>query len=101
MSAKKSFKNENPALRFIGQGVDHEIPMPKSDSPRSAPEQPVAQYPMKPNPLYIETKSRRLYLLMRPSLHDKIKAIAKERGSSVNDAIHKILQDYVNNQGAN
>ena len=55
---------------------------------------------MKPNPLYIETKSRRLNLLIQPSLHERIKDIAKGRGASVNDMIHQILQDYVDGQGA-
>ena len=41
-----------------------------------------------------------LNLLIQPSLHDKIKDIAKGRGASVNDTIHQILQDYVDGQGA-
>ena len=102
MSAKKSFKSENPAMQFIGQqGVVEPIPTAKPDG-RSIP--PMRQQdtppPMKPNPLYIETKSRRLNLLIQPSLHDRIKDIAKGRGASVNDTIHQILQDYVDGQGA-
>lgn len=100
MSAKKSFKSENPAMQFIGQGVVEQIPREKPMPGRSIP--PARQQdmlpPMKPNPLYIETKSRRLNLLIQPSLHDKIKEIAKGRGASVNDTIHQILQDYVDGQ---
>lgn len=102
MAAKKSFKNENPAMQFIGQGVVEPIPTATEKPGRSIP--PMRQQdpspPMKPNPLYIETKSRRLNLLIQPSLHDRIKDIAKGRGASVNDTIHQILQDYVDGQGA-
>ena len=103
MSAKKSFKSENPAMQFIGQqGVVEPVPTESAIPGRSIP--PARRQdtppPMKPNPLYIETKSRRLNLLIQPSLHDKIKGIAKGRGASVNDTIHQILQDYVDGQGA-
>ena len=103
MAAKKSFKSENPAMQFIGQqGVVEPIPTEKPFPGRSIP--PARQQdtppPMKPNPLYIETKSRRLNLLIQPSLHERIKDIAKGHGASVNDMIHQILQDYVDGQGA-
>lgn len=96
--AKKSFKN-NPALRFISASVppspqEEEQRLPPA-SPAPAPVAPPHPHPMKPNPLYVETKSRRLNLLIQPSLHDRIKAVARERGASVNDTIHQILQEYV------
>lgn len=47
--------------------------------------------PMKKNPEYIETKSKRVQLLMQPSLHRKIKEYADEHESSVNEVIHDIL----------
>ena len=107
MAAKKSFKNENPAMQFIGQsgGVDRSIDTGHDKTPIADVEPPPHQAtqvatlpPMKPNPLYIETKSRRLNLLVQPSLHDKIKGIAKGHGASVNDTIHQILQSYVDAQ---
>lgn len=115
--AKKSFK-DNPALRFISS--PEETPTPAQAVPEHAAGIPApipgslvsgtanpgviapaaASVPMKPNPLYIETKSRRLNLLVQPSLHDRIKKIAQARGSSVNDLIHQILSDYCESQGA-
>lgn len=74
--AKKSFRN--PALDFITTGPA-EIP---------------AQVPLKPNPLYVETRSRRLQLLMQPSLHQKLKNRAAERGQSLNDLIHQVLEEW-------
>jgi len=51
--------------------------------------------PVKLNPLFVETKSRRWSLLVQPSLHNKLSAIAKSRGASLNDTVHQILQKYV------
>ena len=48
----------------------------------------------KVNPLYIETKSKRLQLLVQPSLLDKLKEKAKAEGRSVNDVAHSILEGY-------
>lgn len=98
--AKKSFKNANPAMQFIGQpAVMGTVPADAANAPLPAgPHQAGATPPMKPNPLYVETKSRRLNLLLQPSLHDRIKAIANERGASVNDTVHQILQEYTDSR---
>lgn len=42
-----------------------------------------------------ETKSRRLFMTMRPSLYDNVKQLAAENGVSVSDTIHQILEDYI------
>lgn len=86
MAAKtKSFKDQlNPAMKFISQQPE-ELTQPQA---AEAPE----GYKM--NPAYIETKSRRVQLLVQPSLHAKIKAIAAAKGCSVNDLIHHILEEY-------
>jgi len=55
---------------------------------------PTQAVPMKPNPLMVETKSKRLQLLVQPSLHRKLKAIATAKQTSLNDLIHTILTDY-------
>lgn len=49
----------------------------------------------KVNPLYIEKRSRRLQLLVQPSLYGKIKAQADAESCSVNDFIHRVLADAV------
>lgn len=73
----KNFKS--PAMDFIS-----------TDSKKSAED----DIPMKVNPVMIETKSRRLQLLMQPSLHNKIKNVSVEKKTSVNDLIHQILDQY-------
>lgn len=114
MAAKKSFKSENPAMRFISpltEAVELEQPaspdpspskqeLPSPASPWSAPEPPAHDVPMKMNPLYIETRSRRLNLLIQPSLHKRIKSLASARHTSVNDLIHLVLEEYADREGA-
>ena len=77
---KKTFK-ENPALRFITT---------EASPPQDAP--------VKPNPLYIETRSKRVQLLMQPSLHRKLCSIADQQGLSVNELIHRALTEYADSQ---
>ena len=99
MAAKKSFTDAiNPAMQFITP-PQAEAPTEATEPPAAAPATPRPSGPSakskakakkqpsgpkhssapegyKPNPAYIEVKSRRLQLLMQPSLHDRIKARA-------------------------
>lgn len=52
------------------------------------------KYPMKKNPEYIETKSKRIQLLIQPSLHAQLKKRACCKETSVNNLIHIILESY-------
>ncbi len=95
--AKKTFKDSiNPAMSFISQeSIDRaegenpttEETIAKVKRPTKAPEG------YKLSPLYIETKSERLQLLVQPSLKVKLKEKAKQEGTSVNDLVHSILED--------
>ena len=89
MSAKKSF-TDNPALRFITPARPPQGPAGKPAAD-SGP-------PLKPNPLYVETRSKRLQLLIQPSLHLKLKAIAQARGRSLNDLIHTLLEEVISQE---
>ena len=42
-----------------------------------------------------EAKSKRVNLLMQPSLHEKIKEAAKKEGLSFNEYVHKTLEEKV------
>ena len=91
MAQKKSFKAElNPAMQFISTPTEDERKVTTATAP--APEG------YKVNPLYIEKRSKRLQLLVQPSLYDKIKAQADAEGCSVNDLIHRVLEDAVNDR---
>lgn len=80
--AKKSFK-DNPALQFISTT---EEPITAATT-----EKPPKGY--KVNPLYVETKSRRLQLILQPSLYSRVKKQAKAMGLSVNEYCHQILDE--------
>ena len=58
---------------------------------REAHDKPPEGY--KFNPLYIETKSKRLQLLLRPTLLKRLREQAGARETSVNDYIHAILDE--------
>lgn len=84
---KKDFSSiENPALQFISK---EEAPQTQKQTDKKAPEG------YKVNPEYIEKKSRRLQLLMQPSLYKLLKERALGEGTSVNNLIHELLEKAV------
>ena len=86
---KKSFKQQiNPAMQFI---TPQEEPEKATETPAKTTDAPEGY---KVNPLYIETKSRRLQLLVQPSLYERIKEKADAQGQSVNELIHTILEAW-------
>ncbi|MBQ8000372.1 MAG: hypothetical protein IJ298_04050 [Ruminococcus sp.] len=90
MAQKKSFtKNLNPAMQFISTAEETK-PEVKTETFIERAEAPKGY---KLNPVYIETKSKRLQLLVQPSLYEKVKAIADRENKSVNELIHSILEE--------
>lgn len=96
--AKKSFK-DNPALMFIS-GADEtgeqeaQTEQAEAQAQKATPKAPTGvQAPAgyKYNPLYVETKTKRLQLVLQPSVFERIKARATESGLSVNEYCHQIL----------
>lgn len=94
MSAqKKSFKG-NPALNFITttekeEQLEHEDSFIDTDAILKRIETPPTGY--KIDPRFVETKSRRLQLVLQPSLYERVKKAAKDEGLSVNEYVHQIL----------
>lgn len=86
MASKKDFKS-NPALQFISQ---------TEEAPAQKPEAPTGY---KVNPAYIETKSKRVQLLVQPSVFDAVDRIAKLKGISRNEAINEALKQYAEREG--
>lgn len=100
---KKSFldtankrESNNPTMAFISkesieevEAVD-EIKEPAIVSMQiSTSNKPPKGYKL--NPLYIETKTKRLQLVIQPSLYEKIKAASKAAGLSLNEYCHRVL----------
>lgn len=84
--AKKSFK-DNPALQFISAAQPEP---PEPPAPAAPLESPPEGY--KINPLYVEKKSRRLQLVLRPSLYERAKKQAQARGISLNEYVCQALE---------
>ena len=97
--AKKSFKNDiNPAMNFISQeSVDESEKIIVTDKMLENEHEIMHSKKIpkgyKLNPLYVETKSKRLHLLVQPSLHEKLKQKAQSECTSVNDIVNIILQE--------
>lgn len=89
--AKKSFIQNDPAMNFISTESEDEEQEPKPAQPKpSAATHAPKGYKL--NPLYVETKSKRLQLVVQPSLFDKVKRGAAAAGLSVNEFVHQILE---------
>ena len=93
MAKKKDF-TANPAMSFISpesiEAVDG-----KKKQKKPAKKKSKAPEGYKPNPEYIETKSKRVQILVQPSVHEAVKAKAKAEGISTNEAINEALREYV------
>ena len=87
--AKKTFK-DNPALQFISTAEEEEQEV---TTEQKAPTTAKAPEGYKLNPLYVETKTKRLQLVLQPSLFDRVKKGAKQAGLSVNEYVHRILDE--------
>lgn len=61
-------------------------------SPPQALQAPHA--PLKLNPMYIETRSKRVQLLMQPTLHGRLRDLSAKEGKSLNDLVHMVLERY-------
>lgn len=116
MAGKKSFTaQQNPALAFIStqepegkaEGAEEKKRLQIETRPlyqreegataSSAAHVKTTDAPdgYKANPLFVETKSRRMQLLVQPSLYEAIKARATAEGQSVNELVHSILEAAV------
>lgn len=110
--AKKSFtdrmqqKAVNPTLQFISapeaapepqnepQTAEKRRPGRKTSTTSSTPQR--APQAHRAQPQYDEeTKSRRLQVLLTPSLYDELRERAAEERMSVNEMINTILKDYL------
>ena len=73
---KPTIDRNNPAFNFI----THPIEGPRENERQAAP-------------MTREPKSRRLQLLIRPSLYERLRAGSERNGTSVNEYINSILED--------
>ena len=101
--SRKSFTDANPAMAFISTAKEQEefaLTQPtKEELEAKLDPEPLNKVskgvPMKKNPEYLETKSKRVQMLMQPSLYNSIKEEAEKEGISVNEMMHTILKNHV------
>lgn len=101
--AKKDFKSTNPAMSFISaesiEAVDGKKPKArKTTTTKGKKKEEKAPAGYKPNPEYVETKSKRVQLLVQPSLYSDAKELSKKLGISLNDFIHRAVQEATYNE---
>lgn len=101
---KKSFVNANPAMAFISVveseedfslATQHTEEKLSDKHYQKKEKKEVKIIPMKKNPEFIETKSKRVQMLIQPSLYNEIKKEAKRKRVSVNEMMHEILKSHV------
>ena len=86
MTEKKTYVNrDNPAMNFISQ-----VGQTEADPAEEPVNTPPEGYKL--NMQYVEKKTRRLQLIVQPSLYKKIKKKADKQHLSVNEFIHRILE---------
>ena len=88
MATKKNFKN--PVEAFIS--VPEEEPVRK-DPPVGGLVKAPEGY--KRNPEFIEVRSKRVQLLLQPSVVDRMKALAKSEGASINEMYNRAVAYYL------
>lgn len=85
----KNFKVQTTSELFITSPLNQEqeeAPITENAAPADIPEG---------YKLVREAKTERLQLLVRPSVHEKLKRIAAEQGTSKNEIINKLIEDYL------
>lgn len=88
MKKKTFIREENPAMQFISPAISN-----TTDNSVSS-----GSVDHKKNKLR-EPRSKRLQLLMKPSLNTKLRWIASSQGISLNELIHTVLDDYTKKKG--
>ena len=97
--SKKSFK-DNPALQFMSvadKEIVGELRAEKNTEIREVKEITAAVNNFKAAPAAFEAKSKRFNMLMRPSVFAQLKETSENKGTSVNDLINKIVENYIEN----
>lgn len=90
---KKDFKGSfNPATMFINTaGPEEPIEQPKKEQPAKKPANKKADAEVKAK---AETKSKRLNLLIQPSLYEDLNKIATMQKDSINNLITNVLAEH-------
>ena len=99
--SKKSFR-DNPALQFMSMAEKEvvggvEVREEKSAEIREVREVTGTANSFRTAPITFEAKSKRFNMLMRPSVFAHLREMSGNRGTSVNDLINTIVENYIEN----
>jgi hypothetical protein len=101
--SKKSFTH--PAMNFISQESIERVHGGESQAEETGKDS--GAHPLTAsgggyrfNPVFIETKSKRTQLLLQPSVHEAIRQIAEDEGTSFNDYVNTLLREHAESRGA-
>lgn len=92
----KKFNKPNveiaPELQFMSKETIEAVEgkQAAASTPRGTEKAPEGY---KLNPLYVETKSKRVQLVLQPSLYTKVKTAADAEGISFNEYCHRLLEE--------
>ena len=89
--AKKDY-TQSPALAFIG-GAAEQADQKNGGRTRTV----TIPEGMTLNDMLIEKRTRRVQLVMQPSVYDRAKAEAERRGISFNDYVHALITADLDN----
>ena len=92
----KDFKNLDRMNIPLNNILQTESPLPEPEQAEAKNQEPRAgsKYVAAVDP-YNEPRSRRVQLLMRPSLYSGLKYLSTKRKQSINNLIEGILLDYI------
>lgn len=99
MSRKRPIISEdNPVMNFISNTSIEEPDTQEPEPLPSGADEGAGEIPegYRINPLFIEKKTKRVQLIMQPSLYAKLKREADEENTSFNNYIHDLLRSYIN-----
>lgn len=85
MANKKTFKNDPNALFISGS----------DEAPEATAESAAAQDLPIGYKIAKESKTRRLQLLIRPSVYTALKQLSEERGISFNELVNRVFEEYL------
>ena len=91
---RKSFKTGNTALDILEAEQEREIVDPATEPAEQEQEQK-QQLAFVYRKEQAELKTKRVQLVFKPSLYEKLKAVAKANNTSVNDYVHQLLENVL------
>lgn len=97
MTTKKSFTQSSPAMAYINipEGeVEDKANEAQADTTKTTTKAKPRAKSSKVmiTPKDAETKSRRVQILLQPSVYEAVKQLAEDNNTSVNDTINTILK---------